>query len=112
MKLLMKNAIEPAPFFDAETLAQARKPVTAKDRIKAVLVALGCLAVGSAMWIWHQFYVSDLISMAIRGEAVHRFRIKIDWLWCRPTGTLLILGGLLVLLGALTKRSASKTERA
>lgn len=108
----MKDAIEPAPLFDAEALAQARKPLTLKDRIQAVLVALGCLAAGSAMWIWHEFYVSDLISMAIRGEAVHRFRIKIDWLWCRPTGALLILVGLIALLGALTKRSAAKAEPA
>ena len=108
----MKNATEPAPLFDAEALAQARQPLTFQDRIKALFVAIGCLAVGSAMWIWHQFYVSDLISIAIRGEAVHRFRIKIDWLWCRPTGTLLILIGLIAIFGALTKRSAAKTEAA
>jgi hypothetical protein len=104
----MKEIVQPAPLIDAETMARARRPVTARERITAILIALGCVAAGTAMWLWHQFYLSDLISLAIRGQAVHRFRLKIDWVWCRPTGALLIAVGLIALFGALSKRSAAK----
>src|SRR5262245_27335348 len=81
----------------------SKKPITPKERITAPLISLSAIAVGTAMWIWHQFYVSDLLNRMLGQEAAHRFRLKIDIIWCRPTGAVLILFGCLILLGALTK---------
>jgi hypothetical protein len=89
----------------------SEKPITPKERIKAALVSVGAIVAGIAMWIWHEFYVSDLIYRLLGDEPVHRFRLKIDIVWCRPTGAILILFGCLVFWGALTKKSNSVAER-
>ena len=77
----------------------------------AVLVSVGAIGAGIAMWIWHQFYVSDLLYRLLGQEAVHRFRLRIDFIWCRPTGAILILLGCVVICGALTKKSNSAAAR-
>jgi hypothetical protein len=89
----------------------SEKPISLKERIKAVLVSVSAIVAGIAMWIWHQFYVSDFLYRLFGQETVHRFRLKIDILWCRPTGAVLILFGCLVLWGALTKKSNSAAAR-
>jgi hypothetical protein len=89
---------------------KSEEPITTKDRVKAVLVSVGAIVAGIAMWIWHQFYLSDLIYRLFGDEPVHRFRLKLDIFWCRPTGVILILFGCLVLWGALTKKSAAQPK--
>lgn len=81
------------------------KPITPKDRITAVLISVSAILTGIAMWTWHQFYVSDLLYRLLGNEPVHQFRLKIDIVWCRPTGCILILFGCIVLWGVLTKKS-------
>jgi|GEM_PF-3711515 hypothetical protein len=87
------------------------KPISLKERMMAVLVSASAIVAGIAMWIWHQFYVSDLIYRLFGQEAAHSFRLKIDIIWCRPTGAVLILFGCVILLGALTKKSNSTAAR-
>jgi len=89
----------------------SQKPIPPRERIKAVVVSVSAIVAGIAMWIWHQFYVSDLLYRLFGQDAVHRFRLKLDILWCRPTGAILILFGGLVLWGALTKKSNPAAAR-
>jgi hypothetical protein len=120
----MNASDTPTPGFEPEILEAPKparitpsgsgtsvKPITPRERIKAVLVSVSAIVAGTAMWIGHQFYVSDLIYRLFGDEPVQRFRLKIDIVWCRPTGAILILFGCLVLWGALTKRSNSAAAR-
>jgi hypothetical protein len=90
-----------------QTEQPQQKPITPQERIKAAAIAVAFIALGAGMWKWHDLYVSDLLSFV--GGQPHTFRLKIDWIWCRPTGAVLIFVGAVALLGCLTKRSA--TER-
>jgi hypothetical protein len=99
------------PLFSEEAIAASRKPLTLKSRVQGIAVAFLMAGAGAAMWVWHQFYVSDLIPMAFGREPRHMFRLKLDFVWCRPTGALLILVAAVVLLGALTKPSPKSKNK-
>ena len=92
--------VEPAPQSTAP-----QKPITPKERVKAMFIAIGMVLAGIGMWVWPQFYLSDLIYRLFGNEPVHQFRPKLDIFWCRPTGVVVILLGLLALWGIFTKKS-------
>jgi len=106
------NANEtPTPGFEPKIVdpSQPSKPpetaITPKERVKAMFVSVAMILAGIGMWVWPQFYLSDLIYRLFGNEPVHQFRGKLDILWCRPTGIVVILLGALVLWGTFTKKS-------
>jgi len=80
------------------------KPMTTKDRIFAVLWALGFLALGASMIIWPD---------AVSSETDHPRRLLgriIIWIWGRPGGIIVAILGLLIGWSAFLKSDTKKAE--
>jgi hypothetical protein len=83
----------------------SQAPITPKERLKAMFISIGTILAGIGMWVWPQFYLSDLVYRLLGNEPIHQFRPRLDIFWCRPTGVILIVLGALALWGVFTKKS-------
>jgi hypothetical protein len=80
-----------------QTNTDDNKPMTLKDRIFAVLWALGFIGLGAAMIIWPD---------AVSSDADHPRRLVgkiIVWIWGRPGGAVVAILGLLIGWSAFMK---------
>jgi hypothetical protein len=92
-----------------ELAEESNEPMTMKDRIIGLLIAiiLGGLAVG--MWLTPEFLSISTTSTSGRGAR------KIAWLleiiWSRPLAVIIALLAIMAIWGALTKKSGEKPEQ-
>ena len=89
-----------------ETLIEeSAKPLTFKDRIGGIALALAFIAVGASMIVWPAFLSVDDENIP-SGRGGRTIAVLLEVVWSRPVGGLLILLALLMVWGSITKKSA------
>lgn len=90
-----------------ELVAAAEEPLTLKDRVVGALISLVMLVLAAGMFVRPALLPSDA-SQGVSGRRTSGLLSLVDLVWSRPVGVMLILLGLLVLYGSLTKKGAPK----
>lgn len=91
-----------------ELLAESQKPLTMKDRFVGVFIALVMFGLAAGMFI--RPVLLGGAGDDLGGRKTRGYINLIEMVWSRPVGGVLILLGLLVLFGALTKKSAAPAK--
>lgn len=95
------------PTLAEELIAEAEKPLTMKDRLVGIVIAIVMFALAAGMFV-RPVLLSSADTTDVSGRRTRGLLNIIDLAWSRPVGGILILVGLLVVWGSLTKRSAAK----
>ncbi len=93
--------------FAEELIAEAEKPLTMKDRLVGIVIAVIMFALAAGMFV-RPVLLAGADSGDVSGMRTRGFMNIIEMAWSRPVGGILVLIGLLVVWGSLTKRSAPK----
>lgn len=90
-------------------VADARKPLTTKDRVVGGAMALALIALCVGIWVKPDLFAFvDASEMSGRGGRKVANILAI--IWSRPVGTIAGLLGVLVLLGAVLRRGGAATD--
>jgi len=88
--------------------AAAAEPLTPKDRIVGLLMAI--VIAGLGVWMFLRPVLIDLGGNEPNSRKARGFMNMLDWIWSRPVGVIAILLALLMIYGSLTKKSAPKGD--
>jgi hypothetical protein len=93
------------PSMADDLFEDADMPVTLKDRIVGLVLALAFGTFGVCTWIWPR--IAALSEAHPGGRGGRRAKLWLDLLWSRPVGSIAIVLAVVILWGVITKRSAS-----
>jgi hypothetical protein len=88
-----------------ELIEASKKPLTAKDRVVGIVIALVLIGLCIGMWIRPDILPVESSDL---GRGGRRVVLIVEFVWSRGIGAILGLVGLLVIYGSLTKPSAPK----
>lgn len=89
-----------------ELTAANQEPMTFRDRIVGIGMALVML--GLAAWMFIRPVLLPVDTSDLSGRRGSRLVMLLDMAWSRPVGVVVALLALLVLWGSLTKRSSQE----
>lgn len=93
----------------SDLLAEAEKPLTVMDRV--IGVGLGLVFAGLGVWMLIDpslSIIGDETATGRGGRKVAGLVRLVEMVWSRPLGVILVVLGVLVLFGAVTKKSVGK----
>ena len=98
-----------------KTLVQAatearNEPVTMKDRIVGVVIGLAMIGFGVGTWLNPELIADAFREDSPSGRGGRKIVFFLNLAWNRPVGSILLLLGLLVLYGALTRKKEASSS--
>jgi len=90
--------------------ASSDKPVTAKDRVAALVVGAALLGFCVAVWMWPDLVAID--TSEVGGRRGRLIAVLLTWVWWKPVATIAGLLGALMLFAALKGSSGKQASAA
>lgn len=94
------------PSLREELIKESETPLIMKDRLGGLLIAVVMFGLAAGMFI-RPVLLGSTEDADVTGRRANKLLWLVELGWSRPVGGLLVLLGLLVVWGSLTKRSAS-----